>query len=192
MTKNQNLWNNFLQGDKSAFSEIFLTFYDDLLRYGRKLSGDQDMVQDCIQDLFLKLWKNKGNLKPVESIKPYLFRSLRNHITDSIILQKPRISIDEGFEHPFEITYSHEDFLIARQVSEEARSKVIEALNKLTIRQRETIYLRYFEDFDFKTIASIMDMNIQSVHNLLYRGMKVLRDLLLAEIFFIMLAKSIH
>ena len=172
-------------------SEIFLVFHDDLYRFGFKLSGDQDMVQDCIQDLFLKLWKNKGNLKQVESIKPYLFRSLRNHITDSISLKKPNIFINEGFEHPFEITYSHEDFLIAQQVTEETRLKVIEALNKLTIRQRETIYLRYFEDFDFETIAVIMDMNVQSVRNLLYRGMKVLRDLLVAEAFFFMLAKSI-
>ena len=172
-------------------SEIFLTFHDDLYRFGLKLSGDQNMVQDCIQDLFLKLWKNRGNLKPVESIKPYLFRSLRNHITDSINLQKPKISMDQRFENPSEFTYSHEDFLIAQQVSEETRLKVIEALNKLTMRQRETIYLRYFEDFDFETIAIIMDMNIQSVRNLLYRGMKVLRDLLLAETFFIMLAKSL-
>lgn len=191
MTQNQYLWKNFLLGDKSALSEIFLTFHDDLYRFGLKLSGDQNMVQDCIQDLFLKLWKNRGNLKPVESIKPYLFRSLRNHITDSINLQKPKISMDQRFENPSEFTYSHEDFLIAQQVSEETRLKVIEALNKLTMRQRETIYLRYFEDFDFETIAIIMDMNIQSVRNLLYRGMKVLRDLLLAETFFIMLAKSL-
>jgi RNA polymerase sigma factor (sigma-70 family) len=191
MTQNQCLWKNFLQGDKSALSEIFLTFYDDLFRYGLKLSGDQNMVQDCIQDLFLKLWKNKDNLKSVESVKPYLIRSLRNHLIDSINLQKPMISIDEGFEHPFEITYSHEDFLIAQQVSQEVRLKVIDALNKLTIRQRETIYLRYFEDFDFETIASIMDMNSQSVRNLLSRGMKELRDILLLEIFLIMFAKSL-
>jgi RNA polymerase sigma factor (sigma-70 family) len=102
------------------------------------------------------------------------------------------IFINEGFEHPFEITYSHEDFLIAQQVTEETRLKVIEALNKLTVRQRETIYLRYFEDFDFETIAIIMEMNVQSVRNLLFRGMKVLRDLLLAEAFFFMLSKSLY
>jgi RNA polymerase sigma factor (sigma-70 family) len=192
MTQNQFLWNNFLRGNKSALSEIFLTFHDDLYRFGLKLSGDQNMVQDCIQDLFLKLWKNKENLKQVESIKPYLFKSLRNHIIDSISLRKTNIYINAGFEHPFEITYSHEDFLISQQVSEETRLKVVEALNKLTIRQRETIYLRYFEDFDFETIAIVMDMNVQSVRNLLYRGMKVLRDLLIADAFFLMLAKSIN
>ena len=56
-----------MQGDKAALSEIFLQFHDDLFRYGLKLSHSENMVKDAIQDLFLKLWKNRSNLKPVEN-----------------------------------------------------------------------------------------------------------------------------
>ncbi len=65
----------------------------------------------------------------------------------------------------------------------------IKALNELTSRQREAIYLRYFEELEFETIAIIMETNVQSVRNTIYRGMEVMRDFMLAEVFFIMSGK---
>jgi len=55
MTDNK-VWKTFLAGDKNAISEIFLEYYDDLFRYGFKLSSDSGLVEDSIQELFLKLW----------------------------------------------------------------------------------------------------------------------------------------
>ena len=65
------------------------------------------------------------------------------------------------------MVYSHEDFLITDQVTDTVRLNVIEALNKLKPRQREAIYLRYFEELDFDIIAQVMEMNIQSVRNVI-------------------------
>ena len=189
MTDSQSLWQNFLQGDKAALSEIFLQYHDDLFLYGLKLSGNENLVKDTLQDLFLKLWKNHENLKPVENLKPYLFKSLRNHIIDSLELRKPMISIEDDFEHPFEIVYSTEDFVINAQVTKDTRKSVIDTLNKLVPRQREVIYLRYFEELDFETIAVIMNINVQSARNTLHRSMVALRDLMLIQPFFIMLGK---
>ena len=187
MTQNQLLWLSFLQGDKAALSDIFLRFYDDLLRYGLRLTGNDNLVKDAIQDLFLKLWKNRSNLRSLDNLKPYLFKSLRHHIIDSLGLLKPSLPIENDFEHPFEIVYSAEDFVINEQVTEETRAKVIRALNRLKPRQREAIYLRYFEELDFETIAMIMDINVQSVRNTLHRGMNVMRDLMLLQPFMILL-----
>lgn len=189
MNQKQHLWLNFLQGDKAALSEIFLLYHDDLYRYGLKLAGNENLVKDAIQDLFLKLWKNRSNLKPVEVLKPYLFKSLRNHLIDSLELTKARIPIENDFEHPFEIAYSAEDFVIHEQVTEDVKQQVIQALNKLMPRQREALYLRYFEELDFETIAAVMDINVQSVRNTLHRGISALRELILIQPFFLLLGK---
>lgn len=183
MRENQLLWKSFLQGNKEALATIFLLFHDDLFRYGLKLAGNNDLVEDSLQDLFLQLWKNRQNLKPVDNLKPYLFKSFRNHIIDNIELQNPVVHIEIDFEHPFEVTYSPEDFIIQQQVSEENQFKIAEALNNLSSRQREAIYLRYFEDLDFDMIAIIMDMNVQSVRNTLHRGLQSLRNILLMQLF---------
>ena len=184
------IWQQYLKGSQKALADIFLSHHDDLLRYGLKLTGNQEMVKDCIQDLFLKLWKNRENLSMVQSVKPYLFKSLRNHLVDSLELQKPNIAISDEAIGDFQIIYTHEDFLINEQVSDEIHSQVISALNKLTKRQRESIYLRYFEELDFETIAQVMNMNVQSVRNNLSRGIDLLRDLMLIIPFFLMLDKA--
>ena len=189
MNNNPHLWQNFLRGDKSALSEIFLSVHDDLFRYGLKLTGDENLVKDAIQDLFLKLWKNRSNLKPVENFNPYLFKALRHHIIDNLELQGIASPFENEQENAVSIIYSVEDFLINEQVTEETRQKVIAALNKLMPRQREVIYLRYFEGLNFETIASIMNINIQSVRNTLHRGLVALRDLILIHPFFMLVGK---
>lgn len=183
-------WQQFLDGTQQALADIFLIHHDDLFRYGLKLTGNQEMVKDCIQDLFLKLWKNRNNLHMVQSVKPYLFKSLRNHLVDSAELRRPDVPISDEMEGQLQIVYSHEDFLIHAQVTEEIRHQVIIALNQLTNRQREAIYLRYFEELDFDTIANLMDMNMQSVRNTLSRAMMLLRDLMLFYPFLLMLNKA--
>jgi RNA polymerase sigma factor (sigma-70 family) len=170
-------WSLFLKGDKHAFSEIYLSCHDDLFRYGIKLTRDPEMVNDCIQNLFLKLWKNHNNLKPVRDIKPYLFRSLRNHIIDIMELKKHTLPIDHDIEEMFVMEFTAEDFMISKQVEKEMQEKVIHLLNQLSPRQRHAIYLRYFEELEFETIAQIMDMQVQSVRNSISRGLLLMRTL---------------
>jgi RNA polymerase sigma factor (sigma-70 family) len=69
--------------------------------------------------------------------------------------------------------------MISSQTEKETQQKVIKLLNQLTTRQRHVIYLRYFEELEFETIARIMNMQVQSVRNLISRGLLQLRDLTL-------------
>ena len=169
-------WPLFLQGDKHAFSEIFLACHDDLFRYGMKLTRDPELISDCIQNLFLKLWKNRSNLKPVQDIKPYLFKSLRHHIIDILELERQTLPIDQDIEELFIVEYNAEDFMISGQVEKETHEKIVQLLNQLTPRQRHAIYLRYFEDMEFENIAQIMEMHVQSVRNLISRGLQLMRN----------------
>jgi RNA polymerase sigma factor (sigma-70 family) len=169
-------WSLFLQGDKHAFSEIFLACHDNLYRYGMKLTRDPELTNDCIQNLFLKLWKNRSNLKPVEDLNPYLFKSLRHHIIDILELQRETLPIDQDIEELLMVEYTAEDFMISRQAEKDTQEKIIRLLNQLTPRQRHAIYLRYFEEMEFETIAQILDMRVQSVRNLISRGLLLMRN----------------
>jgi RNA polymerase sigma factor (sigma-70 family) len=186
-----DLWQRFLQGNKEALSEIYLLYHDDLFRYGMRLSkGNENIVKDCIQDLFLKLWKNRYSISnTIIGIKPYLFKAYRHHIFDSVELRKPQSEITNDVDSIFEIVYSHEDFLISNEVNEVLQKKVIDILNVLSPRQREAIYLRYFEELDFDSISQIMNMNIQSVRNLLTRGLQAMRQSFVLVAFLIFISK---
>ncbi len=104
-------------------------------------------------------------------------RSLRHQIINMLELKQNTIhKVD--IEECSEIEFSAEDFYIINQQEEVTRLNVINGLKKLSKKQREVIYLRFFEDLDYKEIAEIMKINIQSVRNLIQRSYNPLRQYL--------------
>ena len=68
------LWSLYLKGDKEALEQIYRRYYPLLLNYGCRLSANQDLVQDCIQNLFIKLMSKSRNLSATPSVKGYLLK----------------------------------------------------------------------------------------------------------------------
>ena len=69
-----SLWMQFLDGNEIAFSQLYCLFFDDLLTYGRRVGGDNEMVEDLIQDLFLKLYQVKNySLKTIQDCALFCF-----------------------------------------------------------------------------------------------------------------------
>src|SRR5690625_630055 len=74
------LWSAFLDGDEEALGNIFVRYYNRLFLYGMNLTESRSEVQDAIQELYLKLWRNRGSLKRAESVEYYLLHALRRII----------------------------------------------------------------------------------------------------------------
>lgn len=172
------LWSKFLKGDKKALSLIFRIYFDDLFSYGMKLSNSAEIVEDSMQDMFFKLWKNRENLGEITKIKYYLLKALRHRIFDNLNWKNRFITTEISKEELFEIEFSHEDFLINEQLDVEKRERLINILNQLSKRQKEAIYLRYFKNYDFNQIAKIMNIGLQSVRNAIHRGINACRELI--------------
>jgi RNA polymerase sigma factor (sigma-70 family) len=175
-----SLWNDFLAGNKQVFERIFLAHYDDLFRYGMRLTGDEEVVKDCIQNLFQRLWQRRKALGAVEEVKPYLFAALRHHITDELRAQKRRTALQSSYPGEVEMTVQHspEDFLIAQQLTAEQQNLLLGALQQLSNRHREALYLKFFDGFAYDRIAEIMGLNQQSVRNLVHQAIKRMRQVL--------------
>src|SRR5438477_8459552 len=79
-----SIWNDFRSGDPSAYSLIYRKYFFALYSYGKKFSSDKELIEDCIQDLFIKIWNNRDNLNDTTSIKYYLFISLKRKLVDAL------------------------------------------------------------------------------------------------------------
>ena len=64
------------------FTYLYDKHIDNLFAFGSRFSSDREMIKDCIQDVFVKLYTKKDNLDNVENIDSYLYVSLRNRIND--------------------------------------------------------------------------------------------------------------
>ncbi|BDD05823.1 RNA polymerase sigma factor [Aureibacter tunicatorum] len=175
--ENNNLWQKCKSGNKSAFQEIYYQCINDLFAYGCAILPDEDVVKEQIQELFIYIWDKKDHLN-ITDIKPYLIKSLKrklykyckgnkNYTLDIDYLEANANELvedaNELVEDPNDIDY-HE-----MEIKRDALHKLIESL---PTKQKEIIYLRYFTGLKPHEIADIMEINAQSVYNLLSRSLK--------------------
>ena len=180
MPENQStdieLWNAFKNKDKNAFDLLFKLFYPSLFLYGFKITRDRALLEDAIQELFLELWTTTAKSK-VRSVKAYLFRALQYKLIKKLNDNKlTRYPADDNFQYNFEV--SHETLLVAQQTTEEDRNRIINFMARLSARQREIIYLRFYRNMPYEDISEIMGINYQASRNLLSQSVKALRELM--------------
>ena len=170
------VWEKFRTGDQTALGRIYRKQYNALVKYGLSLVQDEELVEDCIQNLFEKLWLCRDRLGSILVIKPYLFKSLRHHIIDQLTVQKQKSQFLATYFEKYTVTVSCEETLIAEQSREEQRKKLLNSLGLLSKRQREAVYLKTFEELEYDKISEVMLLNQQSIRNLIHQAVKTLKN----------------
>ena len=63
-----------------VFDQLFLEYFPMLFHYGLKFSEEEQLVEDCIQELFIYLYEKDIKLTKIKYPKTYLFIALRRRI----------------------------------------------------------------------------------------------------------------
>lgn len=175
-----NLWNLFVAGDKEVLGVFYKRYYNLLYNYGLKFCTNKTLVQDFIQDIFLKLYKS-DSIGTTMSPRVYLLKSLRNMIFDYYTSYKEHLPMHEPVFLIPEEDVSFEK-LFSRNDGELQRVKrLISAISGLSDKQKQILYLHYIKGLSHKEIAEILDINVQSSMNSLSRTLAKLRTQLNGE-----------
>jgi len=168
------LWERFKKGDLEAFAQLYNEHIDNLLLYGIKTIRKEQVVKDAIQDLFVELWRSRENLQSVRSVPLYLFKSLRYKLFRE---NKMRVEVASASisAYPSLLDSSVEMKILQREEELFHREKISHAIRQLPCRQQEAINLRFYQGFSNEQIALIMDINYQSVANLIHKAILLLR-----------------
>lgn len=170
----QIIWENFLCGDDEAYTYIYREYSQALYAYGMHFTSDKGLVEDCIQDVFMKIFQNRRHLQSTDNIKLYLFIALKNKLFN-IFRKDIKYSQIDSLEPVFAAEYTIEDEIIENEREQFLNEKMIRMLEVLSPRQKEIIYYRFVEGLSYEEICQIMDMNYQSTQNLIQRSLKKLR-----------------
>ncbi len=175
----QLTWLRFQEGDKEAFAIFYNLHIDRLFQYGGKLCNDRDSLKDAIQEVFLDLYlKREKNKTTPENLKYYLILALKRNLFKRL-KAKRRFEGGEKLSEKFdELEFSAEYKIIEQEQDEEARQRIINALNQLPGKQKEAIYLRFNEAMAYPEIAVILGISIESVRKQIYRALKSVREML--------------
>lgn len=177
-TSDQLIWKSMCAGDERSFALIFGRYHRTLYNYGYKLSGESDMVEDAIQEVFIDLWRWRESLeKEVKSVKFYLYRALRRRLHKASLVLEKHEELEWDEEGVLDVSgQSHEELLIQDEVSSLLSERIRELLQLLPERQLEAVTLRYFEGFSIEDISSIMEVSEKSVRNFLYKALVLLKE----------------
>lgn len=175
----KNYWEQMRLGDKQALFELYNKMYFHLIRFGLKINADDELVKDCVNQIFLNMWDKRERLQPVENVKSYLMTSLRRCMLDQLAyIDKTNIAFNKmGAEEDWN-ELSYEEIIIKVQQDAELKEKLGLAIKQLTPRQIELIQLKFFEGLSYEQIAERTSQTVKTAYNTIYDAIKTLRKLL--------------
>jgi RNA polymerase sigma factor (sigma-70 family) len=172
-TEDSQLWKDIISGDRKALAQIYDRYVKVLYNYGNKICQNKTIVQDAIHDVFVDIWRYHKNLSPADSVRFYLYVSLRRKILKQLQEIPHYHGVD--FDELHLAIPSRETNLIESEAKDEQLMKLKINLNNLSPRQYEAIVLKFYDNLSYPEIAKLMEMNEQSVRNLIQRGLEQLK-----------------
>jgi RNA polymerase sigma factor (sigma-70 family) len=158
-------------------SHLYDTYVNCLFNFGCKFTSDREMLKDCIQDVFVKLYTKRDELGEIDNIKSYLLISLKNRIYDefrrNVFISDT--AVEEISAQP--VTQNVEEKYLVKENMQIENNMIKHLFLQLSPRQREALTLYYIEERKYEDICVIMGMNYQSVRNLMHRSLLRLREL---------------
>src|SRR5690625_1144065 len=160
------LWSEARSGSEEALSDLFCVSYTWLFDYGYRIVPREAFVKDAIQELFLTLWEKRETINEARSVRSYLCSSLRRLIFRRIRKQKNRSRRNIRYKREVDGELrTTEELIIHVETDREKKYQLANALGVLSDRQKEAIFLKFYEGFTNSEIARIMKINKQSVYN---------------------------
>ncbi|MCF0070697.1 sigma-70 family RNA polymerase sigma factor [Dyadobacter sp. CY261] len=171
-----NLWHQSQAGDSLAFCQLADKQYRTLFNYACNFTSDREFIKDAIQDLMIHIWEKRQNIQ-IQFVTIYFLRALRNQLMQEFRRNNgthPFLDIDEAGQVSDYQTV--ETQIEQTELLTENQFKVRSAIEELPRRQKEAVFLKFFEGMDNEQIADLMQVNRQSVANLLFKAITTLKQ----------------
>jgi RNA polymerase sigma factor (sigma-70 family) len=168
----ENLGHSLQNGNLRALELLYQKFHSELFFYALKLTNSRELAEDAVQDTFVAIWHHRNQMGKVRSFQYYLIRSVR-HRCLRLIKVKKRFSELDGTS-ALDINIEPEELRLT-DYSLEVKRKVADAMQSLSSRQREIVYLKFYENLEYQEIADLLTLNYQSVVNHVHRAIVKLR-----------------
>ncbi|MEK7068634.1 MAG: RNA polymerase sigma factor [Patescibacteria group bacterium] len=165
----------------AQFEAAFNAYSDELFRHASLRMRDRERAVELTQECFVKAFEYAKRGNPIDELRPFLYRTLRNLIIDEY-RRKKAISLDalaegEGADIDALMPADNSNTLEAA-IDRFDGAAAIAALKKLPDLYREAVSLRYVDGLTPQEIAAIVGESENVVSVRVHRGLKKLREML--------------
>jgi RNA polymerase sigma-70 factor (ECF subfamily) len=168
------------EGDKAAFERLYKKCLPIVTTYLTSLNGCDTAVEDLVQEVFTRLWENRGRFRGDSCVKTYILSIAKNVLADyQRGLCKQTLTVDSQY---LEGTILRPSRLSGADVElrrAETKNAVEQAIAKLTAKQREAVKLFYFQGTDSLGVgAKRANCSTEAFRGCLRRARAALRRIL--------------
>lgn len=170
--------------DDRAFEQLFKAHFKALHAYAHTFLRDEEMAEEIVQNLFMKLWQKRELIHARTSVKAYLYKCVHNDCLNHI----KHVKIQEKYQEHTLFTMDQHSTSASQKVElSELESRLAQALRELPEQCRAIFQMSRFEELKYKEIAEQLGISIKTVENQMGKALRLLR-LKLADFLVVMVA----
>jgi RNA polymerase sigma-70 factor (family 1) len=175
MVESENEYILALQNDSNeAFEYLYHLYAPRLYGFVHNLTKSSDLAEEVVQETFIKIWENRGTIRPEYSFKSYLFMIARNHVINVFRRQSIISTLEESDAIQNNIAFSESNTGNLAELNE-LKTYIEKAKKHLSPRQCEIFELSKEKGFSNQEIADKLKITNQSVKNQLSASLHILQ-----------------
>lgn len=156
-----------------GLEEVYVELQPVLLQLGRAFTHDEELIRDCVQDVFLSILSCGDRIASIDNIRSYLSVALRNRIFDRKACNGRYVSL--GIDNQTD-NESADTCIFRREHQDRIDGSIRRMFTVLSPRQRKVMTLYWIDEREYDDICNIMHLKYQSVRNLMHRSMLKVRS----------------
>ena len=173
----KKLYNDYLNGEKEAFEILYNKYKNKIEYFIYNIVKDYQKAEDIAQETFIYVIQHQ--MRENSSFKYYIYLVARSKALNYINVEKRRNEITEKY-------LANDNEQIEKDVldiitAEESKKELLESIELLDERYKNAIYLVNIEGLSYEETSKILGETLQNTKNLIHRGKKQLRKILLKK-----------
>ncbi|MEE9364995.1 MAG: RNA polymerase sigma-70 factor [Cellulophaga sp.] len=160
-------------GDDKAFELLYRKYFVRLCAFSNKFLCNPNLSEEIVQEVFLKVWKNRAQLKNSQTEKSYLFQAVQNTSFNELNKIKNRDAYQEILKSVYisTTTFDAHDSLLAKELDK----KINTLISNLPKECRKIFLLSRKEGKKYREIANELNISVKTVETQMHRALKKLR-----------------
>lgn len=161
-------------GDQRAFRQLFDHYADKLSRFALAIVKNKEAATEVVDEIFVKIWKQKANVTSIEHLTTYLYTATKN-ASLNYLSRKANEQITEPFDF-INIELQQEQYPDQQMITAEILKKINEAVNELPPRCKMVFKLVREDGLKYKEVADILNITVNTVDAQMVNAVKKISE----------------